>query len=198
MNCDLNAVKYLIAISCIWLLLGCASTRRESLSRGSKVFLDWYFKDHKEVVYTSHLNEVLISQINLHLSKDTLKDVSFGLERSMVLTQTDKTQINRAIKENMLRVTEKEFLTRGLMINPDTIFVRERPEDHLKAWSKFYTDHGKGYYSFTSPIFLRDGSIAIFFVQFNCGILCSQGELAVYRKKSGSWEKWIVVNNWIS
>ncbi len=53
-------------------------------------------------------------------------------------------------------------------------------------------------YHIVPPIFLRKGTVCLFYYDYFCGGLCGQGILAVYKKENNSWKYWYEIYNWVS
>ncbi|MBA3827642.1 MAG: hypothetical protein H0X33_01780 [Taibaiella sp.] len=53
-------------------------------------------------------------------------------------------------------------------------------------------------FMFSNPIYIRNNSLAVIFIKRLCGLDCGNGELAVYRKTNGKWEKWIYICRFVA
>lgn len=59
--------------------------------------------------------------------------------------------------------------------------------DKSKGWSFFNKTYGNRFYSFSTPIFLRNNTLCAFFYSMTCGSWCGEGTFAIYRKENGKW-----------
>jgi hypothetical protein len=48
-------------------------------------------------------------------------------------------------------------------------------------------------FSFSKPIYLRNNTLALLYLQAVCGFGCGYEELVLYRKSGGEWKKWTYV-----
>ncbi|MEZ5034821.1 MAG: hypothetical protein R2796_07525 [Chitinophagaceae bacterium] len=82
------------------------------------------------------------------------------------------------------------------LINLDSL--KAMSTGNLNWWDFFYENVGREYSIFSFPLFLRNYTYCIFYSDNNCGLLCGQGMLSLYKKEN---DKWVVVKFycfWIS
>lgn len=51
----------------------------------------------------------------------------------------------------------------------------------------FSTIKYKRLFGIAKPIYSKDGNIAFIYYEYNCGLLCGQTGLKIYKKKNGKW-----------
>lgn len=56
------------------------------------------------------------------------------------------------------------------------------------GWLYFTKHYGKSYYSFSKPIFLRNGTVCLFYSGYYCDNQCGEGGFYIYLKINGEWK----------
>lgn len=75
----------------------------------------------------------------------------------------------------------------------DSIF-----SNHGAGWEYFYNKIGPQFYSFSSPVFLRNGAYCLFYSAIHCGYLCGYGSVILYKKEAEGWKEVKTYCSWIS
>lgn len=57
-----------------------------------------------------------------------------------------------------------------------------------KAWTNYFGAYKSGYYDVSQPIFSKDGTMAIVYVSFQCGVRCGNGGATLYKFEKGAWK----------
>ena len=103
-----------------------------------------------------------------------------------------KGELNKAAKYKW-----PDGLLKGSKVIPqDTI--ESDFKDRTRGWSYYYKRGINKIYAFSKPIFFRNNTLCLFYTEYGCGYLCAEGNAAIYRKKNGKWEKWLVIYAMIS
>jgi hypothetical protein len=90
----------------------------------------------------------------------------------------------------------KESLGNIRLMSSDTINAIFK--DHSKWWTYFNKHVGPSFNTYSIPIFLRNDTYCLFYSDHQCGGLCGEGNLTLYKKQN---DKWTVVKSycdWIS
>ncbi|MNY21558.1 hypothetical protein D3C86_1551150 [compost metagenome] len=157
-------------------------------------FLQAHFKNLEPIVYTDAISTGVMKEFREAFSHDTL--INNQSQPMLVLSKAEKNLIHSEIDKLNQKFVNKELLKKSHFIPNGKLDLILK--DPISGWSGFNKKYGKGYYSFSKPIFIRDSSICIFFSNFTCGMLCAQGELSVYKKSGGQWVKWFTLSDFIS
>lgn len=110
-----------------------------------------------------------------------------------------KTEINIIKKESkkpILKTWTNSLIPNIKIVSADTI--RAVFKDNSKGWEYFYKHIGRSISGFSPPIFLRHFSYCVFYSENNCGRLCGEGYLTLYKKEK---DKWIAIKSycrWVS
>ncbi|NCI45726.1 hypothetical protein [Sediminibacterium soli] len=67
-----------------------------------------------------------------------------------------------------------------------------------KDWMYFYNRIGSGVHGFSMPVFLRNDTYCLFYSEYNCGMLCGEGDLTLYKKENSQWKPIKQYCAWIS
>lgn len=67
-----------------------------------------------------------------------------------------------------------------------------------KGWDYFHKKYGPGLYSFSKPVFIKNGTVCFFYLSYNCGSFCSSGSFDIYIKQDGDWIFFNSLYSWIS
>jgi hypothetical protein len=183
-------LMYLLFIFCF---LSCGLRAQEKQARD---FIDGYFRDKEPVLYTNDIkaNEYLYDQFKEAFSHDTLRNNRF--EVKLVLTAEERAFILKEASKPPEAIHIKYISKKSRFIprtELDQVF-----KDKIFGWQKFNKEYGHGFYSFYSPIFLRDNTLCVFYVGYNCGLLCGNDEIGIYKKVNGKWIKWFTVYHSVS
>lgn len=64
--------------------------------------------------------------------------------------------------------------------------------------SSFNQFEGLIRYQIVPPLLFRNGEYCFFYFDYNCGPLCGQGQLVIYKKEKAEWNRWKTVFGWNS
>ncbi|MNK69660.1 hypothetical protein D3C87_890530 [compost metagenome] len=160
----------------------------------SNTFLQRHFKHLEPIIYTNAISIGLEKEFLSIFNHDTLRNNQS--EAMLILTKVEKERIYNEIGKLNQRFVDKDLLKKSCFLPKEKLDLILK--DQVGGWADFYKKYGKGYYSFSKPIFIRDNSICIFFFNYTCGVLCAKGELTVYKKSGKKWVKWFILNDYIS
>jgi len=160
----------------------------------SNTFLKEHFRHLEPITYTNAISTGLEKEFRSIFNNDTLRNNQS--EAMLILTKVDKEHIYNELRKLNQRFVDKGLLRKSCFLPKEKLDLILK--DPFSGWADFYKKYGKGYYSFSKPIFIRDNSICIFFFNFDCGVLCAKGELSVYKKSGNKWVKWFILNEFVS
>lgn len=114
---------------------------------------------------------------------------------STFYTKEELSFIEKSMKASSIKWSSGLFGSAKIMSRDsiDAIF-----KDKSKGWYYFYKHIGKGVYSFSLPIFLRNDTYCLFYSDYSCGYTCGEGHFKLYKKENGSWVEVKTYCEWIS
>ena len=119
-----------------------------------------------------------------------------ALEDTIFFTETDRKSIAAYLEKPPIQQWSASYFSQVKLINPDTIDAIFKDRD--RSWSYFHQHIGKNFYRFSAPIFLRNYTYCLFYMGNQCGPLCGQGQLALYKREQGAWVIVKAFCRWIS
>ena len=172
------------------------------MNKRQKEFIASFLSDIRESKYpvyylSNHEDRALLDA----LKPDTLLDM-WGLagrnkpQNKLILTQKEKKHIKAKLRRLRELNWEDHLLPSARLLPRDT--VQYYLKDRARGWQRMYDRGISGYYTFSSPIFLRNETLCIFQYDFSCGNLCGDGTVMIYRKENGKWKPYINLANWVS
>lgn len=177
-----------------------------ALPQGSKKiirqFVTSVIPNHDGIDYvSSSLNVYTIKEIKGKLSKDTIKNsIPYNKNNAgnnFIPSGNERKKINKALRKlSGFRWSLKYFHDIKL-ISRDSLDIIFKDRKNL-GWNYFHKVYGEGFHSFSKPIFLRNKTICIFYSAYNCGGLCGNGQLEIYKRINNQWELFITVSSWMS
>ncbi|RZK71014.1 MAG: hypothetical protein EOO85_20415 [Pedobacter sp.] len=117
-------------------------------------------------------------------------------QNKLILTKKEKKEISFHLNKLKQLNWKDEFIPGVKLLSRDT--VKYYLKDITYGWQRMDDRGIAGYYSFSNPIFLRNETFCIFQYDYNCGRLCGEGTIMVYRKEKGKWKAYINLANWVS
>lgn len=159
-----------------------------------------FLPEDEKVYYLNKLPGYNYNYLKMELEKDTLMSLKYtaiqesitdsliNLERIyrrefLVLSAEEKDSVNKQLENMRGEIWPPKLFENSYVIDTDTL---NRVPDTIP------------YYVFSKPILIRNGTVGIFFYSSRCGSLCGSGELLVLIKRKNKWEKWLIINSWIS
>lgn len=124
---------------------------------------------------------------------DCLKE---AINDTTLFSKHEISTIEQQSKHPLIKFWTNSLIPNIKIVNTDT--VRNIFKDNTKGWEYFYKHIGPSVNGFSAPIFLKHFNYCLFYSDYNCGELCGEGHLAVYKKEK---DKWIALKsycNWIS
>lgn len=169
------------------LIIGLTGLNAHGQPGEGKAFIYTLFDQSAAITYYKKLWEGHITQFEKTLTQDTLYDVSMISDPSkwLVLTQDERQYIQSELKRQTSMVWTKELFPNGKMIASSA------------GGNGFHVNYDKEY-SFSQPIFIRNGAYFIFYSGYSCGVDCGNGEWGLYRKEKNTWVRWLILDGWIS
>lgn len=86
-----------------------------------------------------------------------------------------------------IRFLERDFTN-------DIKLVSQKELDNKSEFEKSFFP----YFSVSAPAFSENGEYALIYVSEFCGIECGGGDLMIYKREKGKWERILIVGIWLS
>lgn len=164
--------------------------------------IDWFKENQEEKVF-SFIKQ--IHQTELADSNFILVDEPFVFDDinclgdlwndSSFYTKEDIELINEKIRPSSF-IWSSDMFGGVRIVTKNSIC--EIFNDKRKGWSHFQKDIGKGYYTFSLPIFLKKNKYCLFYSDYHCGYECGGGHFKLYRNEKGKWTEVKTYCQWIS
>jgi hypothetical protein len=114
-------------------------------------------------------------------------------------TRDDIAFMRRQIAYALRYKWEKNRIEHATIIADKDIKSLFGPEHKGDGWLAFYNNYKmNGYKTFSVPLFSLDRQTCIFYYTYNCGWLCGNGRLCIYRKKENKWVLQRNISTWVS
>jgi hypothetical protein len=166
-----------------------------SQAQDSTAFIEKYFGVTARLVYTDRLDTYNVDLINSVLSKDTL--YGFDSTEVLIISSQERIHIGQALtKLSSIRWSSSLFKY-GKLISQDTVRAIFKDREH-RGWQYFKQHYGTELHEFSSPIFIRDNTLCIFYSGYTCGYECGEGALAIFKKEKKDWVLWMKLYVWVS
>ncbi|HEY0897730.1 MAG TPA: hypothetical protein VGD90_00290 [Sphingobacteriaceae bacterium] len=169
-------------------------------SKKDQQFIDWALSNWKsdswktkQVLYKDGMEKHQLRWFEGEIFKeDTLRNrvgrlSSEKLKDFLVLTNQEKSQVKRELELMNQQLWPKGLFKNSIMLDRDSLGYLSKPLGYLKYGKKYKT----GFYTFSKPIFLRNNTICILFLDYWCSGLCGDTDISVYKKENGRWKKWL-------
>lgn len=187
----------LFLVHFLLLLINSTVIAQNTRNQKDKAFINWFFRNadsrpyvtpyNKDsvTVYVDGLNSNRIAYIEKQLlNQDTLVDMDCKKNR-VILSPKEKEYISRQLQKMKTEVWQANLLANSILISKDTIdAVFKKP---LSAQFELFSKYPHGYSFFSKPIFLRNGTLCIFYCGYNCAQSCFDDHLLIFRKEGEQW-----------
>jgi len=124
---------------------------------------------------------------------DCLKNV---LSDTTTYSEQERTLISNETKKSFITTWTTDILPKIKIINSDTI--KNIFKSKSGGWNYFYKHIGQSISSFSSPVFLKNYTLCLFYSDNMCGGLCGYGSLILYKKEGNQWMEVKSYCNWVS
>lgn len=118
------------------------------------------------------------------------------LKKDPFFTKAELAYITQQSKQPPIEKWTAELIPNTNFVSADTI--NQIFKDRQKGWDYFYKKFGRGFYSYSAPIFFRNNTYCVFYTSHHCGWLCGGGRLNLYKKEGNKWKIVKSYCNWIS
>ncbi|GAB3281375.1 hypothetical protein GCM10027347_56990 [Larkinella harenae] len=169
--------------------------------QSSIAFLHDFFGQSAQITYLDKFWESELTNLQKALARDTLQD-AFKTKRQepadyLKLTRQERSHIQRELRLLPQFSWTSQLFKSGKLLNmaalERTIRGYSRDDKELKK------QYGSRYYSFSKPIFIRNHSVCIFYVEYSCfSMKCGEGKLMVFKQTKTGWVPWMELYKWIS
>ncbi|MFD0751203.1 hypothetical protein ACFQZS_13715 [Mucilaginibacter calamicampi] len=109
-------------------------------------------------------------------------EIAYTLEQ---FEKTNNSKWSKALIEGAKQITKDTI---------NSVFKDPR----IDGWAYMYKKGINKFYSFSTPVFIRNDIYCIFYSDNSCGDLCGSGKLAIYKNENGKWTYWGTISSWIS
>jgi hypothetical protein len=163
------------------------------------------------IFYADGITNNVFKMFKDSLTHSYLRGVDFlSSKREIVkiqLSKEDQGKLRSGISKMTKFVWPDQLFKNSIRIPKDSIFAFNRKRWKL-AYNKFYdTSNGLNnrgnfsvlamkmatVYQFMPPVFLRQGTIAVFYYLRFCSGVCGNDELAVYKLEKGKYKRWLLI-----
>ena len=140
--------------------------------------------DTSSIFYTDKVDAGMYDyMMKTSLIKRTIKDIGKATNDQFTLTSEEITYI----KQHLVKAKNKVW-KEYLFINSIRI-----PSDSMHSF--LIQNRNKDLYLFSKPIFIRNNSVALFYVaNLCCGGIYGPVDLSFYRKNGKLWQRWIRID----
>lgn len=117
------------------------------------------------------------------LLKRHIKAIGSTNKSTLTLTSAEVNQLKQSLAASKSHQWQEELFPSSKRISSDS------------THSFLFSDRNKDLYLFSRPSFIRDNTIALFYVvHLCCGGIYGPVDLSFYRKENGKWQKWIMID----
>ncbi len=173
----------------------------------TKQFTDSIFsgihKNHKQVILSETINASTFYYCKSILSFDTFyKRTAFDNGKTIKIDTFTFSKDERKIIDSCYS-DYSNFIWASNLINDAIILSRDTVNTIYDSHAidiDIYLENCYGdrrLFSLTKPIFLRDNSFCIFYEESDCGILCGEGSLIIYKKENEKWNPYMTLAEWV-
>lgn len=162
-------------------------------------FLYWFLQSksfQKNIAYQPLSDNILLEQMRALANRDTLRDVRPSVKKTVVINENEKRKIWKGVTSSITSAQVKKLFSRGYLLSSNT--ANQKLDDPSEGWHIVESKHSGPVYFFSQPVIFRDGELCAFYYSYNCGELCGEGDLSIYRKTIWGWEHYIKISGWVS
>lgn len=147
-----------------------------------------------------------------------IRTIEYPKDTILLVDKPNMKELNKCIPELLFDTTLFTIIERGIirsqvsmpfLNNWETILVDKARiisqdtvnaifKDKYRWWNYFYKHYGKGFSSYSAPIFLRNYTLCLFYSGHSCGGLCGGGQVTLFKKEHNTWKPFRIFCNWIS
>lgn len=140
--------------------------------------------DTASIYYTDKVDSGMYDyMMKKSLVKRTIKDIGKTTSDKLILSPDEVTYL----KQHLIAAKDKIW-SEGLFINSTRISA-----DSIHSF--LTQNRGRDLYLFSQPTFIRNNTIALFYVvRLCCGGIYGPVDLSFYRKTGDAWQRWIRID----
>ena len=157
-------------------------------------FINQTIKDNRSHIYLyQDIHPNTISEIQKHITRGKFvrrieDEKGNNVSDSIILTQSEVEELQQRL--NAFKRFHWTAQTSGLLnLNRLQLISSDTAQRHLEGTIK---------YQILPPLLFRNGEYCLFYYDYNCGPLCGQGELVIYKKEKQEWKRWWRLFGWNS
>ena len=190
-------MRLLIILIVLFLFYSCNTQKFSGLTRKQeKEYVQETKAFIKYIRATEHEDEPLLLVDETNMEKIN-KCIDRLFRDTALFTKNEQELIISNIRNPLLKSWDDPKFSENLRtISKDTVTAIFR--DRKKWWTYFYAHYGNGYKTYSSPIFLRDYTLCLFYSDQSCGGLCGSGQVILFKKEGYSWTPFKSFCEWIS
>lgn len=150
-------------------------------------FLDNIIKrksDTSLIYYTDKVDAGMYDyMMKKQLLKKHVKAIGTTNKATLTLTSAEINQLKKTLTTSKSHQWQEELFEGSIRIPSDS------------THSFLFNDRNKDLYLFSRPAFIRNNTIALFYVvHLCCGGIYGPVDLSFYRRENGKWQKWITID----
>lgn len=171
-----------------------------SQTQTSISFIQKQFGVNTKLVYMDGLDIYHVNNIKGALSEDTLRGtlgIAYEPSKVLILSPEERMYIDQALAKLANTRWDSSLFKYGKLISKDevkAIFTDRKDQ----GWQYFKQHYGTELHEFSSPIFIRDNTLCVFYSGYSCDYECGGGTLAIFKKEKGDWALWMTLYVWVS
>lgn len=116
---------------------------------------------------------------------------------TVFLTVAERGQIRKVLSHPPVAKWTRDFFPEAQIITQQDIDVVFKSPGR-DGWEEFHKRYGYRFYQCSTPIFLREGTLCLFYTAYHCGWLCGEGQLTLYQRSGNTWIRLKDYLSWVS
>jgi hypothetical protein len=134
---------------------------------------------------------LLRDSVILHISSDSEGDstVLADLVKQKFLTQGDADYMRMQLTAMKPHTWTGDSISHAVIVPSSIAPVSAlSPKKSTKAWTSYFKLYKTGFYEVSQPVFSKDGTYAIIYTAFQCGVSCGNGGATLYHWEKETWK----------
>jgi hypothetical protein len=140
--------------------------------------------DSATIFYTNKVHSGMYDfMMSKSVIKKTIKDIGGTNKDRLHLTSAEA----KLLKQHLIEARDQHW--------PEQLFTNSKSISVDSTQSFLIQNRDKELYLFSKPVFIRNNTIALFYVvRLCCGGIYGPVDLSFYRKENDGWQRWIRVD----
>ena len=182
--------------TCFLLLFFMPAVMRAQTGKEGIQFIEYLIRQKQDTARIIYIDSIKafdkIESIKQKLAKRRFKGFGREKDNSIVLTKTERAYIFNQLDAFKNQVWDDSLFAYSIRISENDCSRYLRQFALARQLGRL--ESGNQYWSFTRPVFIRDGSVALIGIVYMCGGLCGEEELGFYKKTDNGWQRWVEVS----